>query len=658
MKRLCLSLALGLALPALAAERPLLPVFKSVDEVNALCTSGLDKIQKTIDTFAATPIGATGAATALQRWDELNVIMEDLAGPLDITAAVAVDAGIRSAADACNVKIATLANALFQNPGAYEQIRQIDKAEGAAAVLRDVSIEGFEDAGIALPEAKRQRAREILDRLAVLAVDFQKNTREVRAPIVLTAADLRGLPKSYLERHKPDAEGRYTLTMDYTDYVPFMENAESADARRRYFIAFNMVGGEQNLAIMAEAAKLRKELAGLFGKASYAEYAMKRQMAGNPETVERFLAQVRDKITAVEDRDLEILRQAKAKHLHQPLKKTRLDRWDASFYSERVRRQRFAVDQEGLRRYFPSEASVAWMFDLAERLYGVRFVAVDVPRWHEEVRYYDVVDAKGERIAGAYLDLYPRTGKYNHAAVWPVRHGSLATGRTPIAVLVANLDRKGLNHRELETLLHEFGHLLHTDLSRAHYASLSGTSVRRDFVEAPSQMFEEWTRHLEPLALMTKHCKECPAVDAGLLARINQARRFGSGIHYARQHNLATFDMKLAGPNPGDPMTTWADIEKGSRLGHVEGTRFPAQFGHLLGGYAAGYYGYMWAEVLALDMAGQWHGKLLDGNVGRRYLDTLLSKGGEVPPQQLVRDFLGREPSPAAFFAEITGKRG
>jgi thimet oligopeptidase len=223
---------------------------------------------------------------------------------------------------------------------------------------------------------------------------------------------------------------------------------------------------------------------------------------------------------------------------------------------------------------------------------------------------------------------------------------------------VANLDRKGLNHKELETLLHEFGHLLHGTLSRTRYAALSGTNVRRDFVEAPSQMLEEWTRRVGPLALLRKHCQDCPAVDAKLLKRLNQARLFGAGIRYARQHMLATFDMEMAGPKPGEPLATWTRLEEATPLGHVADTRFPAQFGHLLGGYAAGYYGYMWSEVLALDMTSQWHGNLLDGKVGRRYLEQVLSKGGEVPPDRMVRDFLGRAPSSAPFFAEITGKRG
>ena len=658
MRKTCLTtiLAAVLALPAHADERPLLPVFKSVDEIQATCDAGMKATQAAIDSFAIEKSTSADGKDVLNRWDALIIQLEEFAGPMDITAAVAIDGGLRDAADACNVRIAQLANGLFQNAGIYAQIRRLGKLSGADAELRQVLIEGFEDAGVALPEAKRQRAREILDRLAVLAVDFQKNAREKRSTITLNADELRGLPAAYLDRHKADADGRYTLTMDYTDYFPFMENAESGDARRRYFVTFNQIGGDENLAFMAEAFQLRKELAGLFGKPSYADYALQHKMAGTPTRVLDFLRNVKGKVNEVEASELAILRQEKARQLGTDPAQTRIEKWDVSYYLERVRKQRYTVDQEALRRYFPTDVSVAWMFDLAHRLYGVRFVQTAVPTWHEDVRYYDVIDERGRRIAGAYFDLYPRAGKYSHAAVWPVRHGSTRINRTPISVMVANLDRKGLNHNELETLLHEFGHMLHGTLSRAHYATLSGTNVRQDFVEAPSQMFEEWARRLQPLALMRDHCSDCPVVDAALLARLNEARRFGAGIRYARQHMLASFDMQLSGPQPGDPLAVWTKLEEESALGHVPDTRFPAQFGHLLGGYAAGYYGYMWSEVLALDIAAQWKNHPLDGKIGRRYLDTILSRGGEVPPQEMVRKFLGREPSPAAFFAEITGK--
>jgi thimet oligopeptidase len=362
-------------------------------------------------------------------------------------------------------------------------------------------------------------------------------------------------------------------------------------------------------------------------------------------------------VRAAEQRDLAILRQAKADFIGRPLAEVTLARWDTAFYTERVRRARFAVDQDALRRYFPTEAALAWLADLANRLYGVRFVPAVVPVWHPDVRYFDILDRTGQRIAGAYFDLFPRDGKYNHAAVWGVRGAATRIGRTPISVMVANLDRRGLDHQELETLLHEFGHLLHGTLSRTHYDTLAGTNVRLDFVEAPSQMFEAWARNTKTLALIHDHCRDCPVVDDALLQRIEQARHFGAGIQYSRQHLLASYDMALAGAQPGASLATYRQLEAATPLGFVEGTRFPARFDHLLGGYAAGYYGYLWSEVLALDMVSQWHGDLLDRQTSQRYLEAVLSRGGETPPDRLVRDFLGREPSPEPFFAEITGSR-
>lgn len=645
--------------PLFAAEPPriTLPVYASAAEVEAACSSGLQAARQAIATLAGQPLEQVSAANTLNLWNQLTVTLEDFSSPIGFAKSVSPLKPVRDAAEACDLKVSELENSLFQNAAIYERIRRIEGASGPDAVLKKNLSEGFEDAGVTLPEDKRQRAKTILDRLDVLAIDYQRNTREKRGTVSFSTSEMEGLPAYYLAKRKPDAQGNYLLGMDYPDYFPFMENAVSGEARRRYLIAFNQNGGEENLKLMHETMQLRKELAGLFGRASYAEHVLQRRMAGTPEKVLSFLAEVKQKVGEIELRDLQVLKEAKATLLGRQVDEVRLERWDVMFYSERVRRSRYAVDQEALRRYFPTEASVAWVIDLAQRMYGVRFVAAEAPKWHEDVRFYDILDAHGQRIAGAYLDLYPREGKYNHAAVWGLRHGSTLLKRTPISALVTNFDRKGLDYNELRTLLHEFGHLLHGTLSKTRYAALAGTNVRRDFVEAPSQMLEEWTRNAETLALIKNHCQDCPSVDAKLLARLDQARLFGTGMRYARQHMLASFDMQLAGPDPQEPMQTWNTLETASPLGHVSGTIFPAQFGHLMGGYAAGYYGYMWSEVLALDMASQWKGKLLDKKTSQRYLDTILSRGGEVPPEQMVREFLGREPSPEPFFAEITGRR-
>ncbi|MGH6622456.1 MAG: M3 family metallopeptidase, partial [Burkholderiaceae bacterium] len=375
-----------------------------------------------------------------------------------------------------------------------------------------------------------------------------------------------------------------------------------------------------------------------------------------------FLSSVQTAAAQVQATEFAAMRAEKAKLNDTLLADTQLKRWDVAFYKERVRQQRYKIDQEALRAYFPTEQSVQYVMKLAETLYGIEFVARKVPTWSPDVRYHDVYDrrADGKRgafLGGIYLDLFPREGKYNHAAAFPVAGVSTLAGRTPISVMVANLDPKGLNHEELETLLHEYGHVLHGVLSKTRYVDHSGTSVKRDFVEAPSQMFEEWARREEPLALLAQICPTCPKLSREQIAQLNAARNFGLGNLFARQSEYALYDMQLNTGKPQAPMPVWIAIESKSPLGYVEGSLFPAGFGHLLGGYAAGYYGYMWSQVLALDMLAAFDGKLMNPAVGRRYRDTILASGGQRKPQEMVESFLGRKSTSDAFFAEISGKR-
>ena len=238
-----------------------------------------------------------------------------------------------------------------------------------------------------------------------------------------------------------------------------------------------------------------------------------------------------------------------------------------------------------------------------------------------------------------------------------MRNGSVLTGQKPIKALICNFNRKGLNQSEIETLVHEFGHALHGILSRTRYADQSGTAVRRDFVEVPSQMFEEWARREQSLRVFAEVCPACPALTTQQIGQLAEARRFGAGLRYARQWLFASYDLALHTGAPKSSLATWEQMEGASRLGHVAGTMMPAAFTHLMGGYEAGYYGYMWSEVLALDMLSAFHGDLLDAAVGRRYRRIILESGGSRPPEELVEEFLGRKPNSDAFFAEIAGTR-
>jgi thimet oligopeptidase len=438
--------------------------------------------------------------------------------------------------------------------------------------------------------------------------------------------------------------------------MPFMENAKSEDARERYYRARFNQGGEKNLAILQELFELRQELARLHGLPTFADYVLRRKMAASPETVKRFLAEVKAAVEPIERREIEELRAEKAKDRGTDPASTRLDRWDVSYYQERIRRARFDIDQQKLRAYFPSEKAVAFSLLLAECLYGLKFKAVPTLAWHPDVRYFEMHDAKSGRYLGnVYMDLYPREGKRNGAFAAPVRSASRLTGRTPSAALVANLDRNGLNLREMETLLHELGHVLNEVLSNVEYAPQALSTVKWDFVEAPSQMFEEWTRREQTLALFREVCAECPQLTSEQIRKLDAARRYGMATTYARQWMLATFDMELS-LKPRPPLAVWKELEAASPLGHVEGTRFPTAFTHIASGYAAGYYGYMWAQVIACDLRSAFGDDLLDTKVAARYRETILGAGNEREETEMVRRFLGRDPNSKAFFDEITGK--
>ena len=646
------SLAITMAAAAPQPQRPLVPLYDAAQLTRA-CDDTIARAKKTIAAMDA----KHGAGAIFDEWNRLQIDIENAANPIFLLSNVHPDKAVRDAAEPCLQKLTTLGTEIFQDEKLYARVKAAQPATPHQAKLKKDLVEGFEDSGVTLPPDKRKRAKEIFDKLEELRQAFDRDIRDDPTTVTFTPAEMEGMPESYLKTKKKDGQGNYVLRLDYPSYIPFMQNAKSGAARERYYRAKLSEGGAKNLDLLNEIFDLRKELAGLYGLPSFADYSLRRKMAHDPATVMKFLNDVKAAVGELEKKELEELRAEKAKDLGTPLEQTKFERWDLSYYQEKVRRSRYSIDQEALRKYFPTDKAIDYVFAISQTLYGVKFREVKVPTWHPDVRYFDVVDAKSGRfISGFYLDLYPREGKYNHAAAFPVRGVSLVAHRTPISALVTNFNREGLNHDELETMLHEFGHVLHGVLSRADYNPEAGTSVKRDFVEAPSQMFEEWARREQPLELFKTVCPECPHLTRDDIERLDKARRYGQGIRYARQWLYAVFDMELS-TNPRPPLAVWKNLEAATPLGFVEGTMFPAAFSHIASNYAAGYYGYMWSEVIALDMLTPFKPDMLSPAVGKRYLDTILSQGSQAEEIDMVRKFLGREPSSDAFFAEITGKR-
>ena len=638
------------AAPPTSLPGPAFARYENAQALTAACDAGLAGAR---DRVAALEKMAPGDGW-LAAFDDITAYVEDVSGPLYVLENVHPDKALRDAAQACTLRWSDFDSTLGQNAALYRAVKDVRPRDAIDREFVGFSLEGFEDSGVSLPAAQRERAKQLNDRIAEVSQQFQTRVREANAKLPFTAAELAGVPETVWKDKARDGDGRFVLGLDYPTLLPVLERGEVASTRERMWRAKQNEGGAENLKLLAELAQLRREYARLFGASSFAEFQLRRRMAQNTAITGRFLAEVKAAVQGREKRDLEELRQAKAAHLGAPLEFTRIDRWDVSFYTERVRRDRYAVDQEAFRPYFPPEASLQFVMRLAEKMFGIRYTRMPERLWHDDVQAYAVSDAaSGRPLASLYVDLYPREGKYNHAAVWSFRNGSTRGDRAPQAALVVNMDRKGLTLSELETLLHESGHALHNNLSLTRYVAQAGTNVQRDFVEAPSQMLEDWVYDKRVLKVFAEVCPTCTPVPDEMIDKARVARDYGKGLRMARQHLYASYDLALYAADAPDPMALWAQMEGQTPLGHVPGTMFPAGFGHIAGGYASGYYGYLWSDVVALDLRTAFGADRLDPVAGARYRQTVLSQGRQLPPAVMLRNFLGRETNSKAFFEDL-----
>ncbi|WP_395702916.1 M3 family metallopeptidase [Aquabacterium sp.] len=648
-----MGLALGGA--ALAATPtlpgPPFPNYANGDALKASCDAGLKRATEHLHRLEQRTVDAGWLAAM----DAFNAEIEDLGNADQFLSAVHPDKSVRDASEACELRWSEFATALGQNEVLFEAARKFKPRDAIDREMVKTLLEGFEDAGVALPAEQRVQAKKLADRISELGVEFQRNIRDEGVRVPFTEAELKGVPESVWKNAKRDDAGRVLLGLDYPTFFPLQQTAELEATRERMWRAKINEGGEKNLKVLAEIVQLRKQYAALFGATSWAEFTLRRRMAGNVAKAQAFLADVKGAVQERERREIEDLRRAKAEHLGLPVEQVHVERWDLQFYTERLRRARFSVDQNAFRPYFPPQESLQFCLRLIERLMGVRYERVEgVALWHPEVQAYRVSDAaSGKPLGSLLVDLYPRDDKYNHAAQWSLRNAATATGRPSLAALVVNFDRKGLTLDELETLLHELGHSVHTNLSATRYSQQAGTTVKRDFVEAPSQMLQDWVYDKQVLKLFGEVCPSCKPVPEAMIEQARAAKDYGKGVRESRQQLFASYDLALYDGQARDPMALWAEMEGATPLGYVKGSMFPAGFAHIATNYSAGYYGYLWSLVVAMDMRTAFGGNRLDAKVGKRYRDIVLANGSQKPPTELVKQFLGREFNAKAFFDDL-----
>jgi thimet oligopeptidase len=645
-----------LCIAAAQAQTFAMPTYLDAETVNASCDRMLlDLKRQEAEIQSAAAMSTSQLLTA---FDAMTVRYEDTGGPMAYLSAVHPVKAIRDAMEACEVRYQAFNTASLQNALVYELLRKVQPLLNADQRFHQDLLNAFEDAGVGLSVPSQQRALVLNGDITRLSQEFSRNIREDKTQVAFSAAELSGVPLAVWDQAKRNDQGRYLLGLDYPSSVPVIEQAHSAVARERMWRAVQNQGGVENLNLLKELGAKRRELASLFGFDSYANFMLRRRMAGSEARALAFLGEVKAVVVQREQADLGLLRAAKARHLKQPLENTAMRRWDIAYYTERVMREKFAVTQEQFRAYFPPEASLKFVFKLAQTLFGVSFTPAKQTLWHREARAFEVRDdTTGQTLGTFFVDLYPRADKYNHAAVWSFRNSATRLSRLPAAAMAVNFNRQGLTLEELQTLLHEFGHGVHALLSETRYAAQGGTNVQLDFVEAPSQMLEDWVYDAKAMALFKTVCRLCTPVPSALLKRAERAKEFGKGIQVSRQHLYANYDLAFYGKTGEaealNPMYLWARMEGDTPLGYVSDTTFPAGFEHVATGYASGYYSYLWSLVVAEDLRTAFAANKLDAKVGRRYRNTLLANGGQAAPADLLSQFLGRPTNSEAFFKAL-----
>jgi Zn-dependent oligopeptidase len=598
-------------------------------------------------------------------------------GPLDLALAriaaawgrsaflgyAAADAAVRDAGNEAEERLTKWRAALPFREDLYHAIKAV--AESGETLnpeqrhVLELWMRDFRRAGHGLAPDVKAELEGIRARLVELEVAFNRNLSEYTDAVELTRDELEGMPDEFIERLKPgEAPGTHRVSLDYPEVYPFLAQAANRAAREALFCKHWNRAVSENRPLLEEATRLRQRAAEILGHPTWSHCAIEVKMAGTPEAVEDFYTTLRERIEPVRDAEIAVLTERMAADgVEGPL-----TAWDWSYYDEQLRRDEYGVDVNLIAEYLPLDACVQGMFDLTGEVFGLAYQRLeDAKAWHPSVETYEILDrASGEVIATFHADWFPREGKFGHAAAFPLVIGHRKADGTyerPVNAILANFtppsgDRPSLiQHNELETLFHEFGHILHQSLTRAEYARVSGSETEVDFVEAPSQIMEHWTWTPEVLARFTRHFRTGEPMPEELIRQLNAARWVNVGLKAMIQVYYGQVDLAI---HAGDPEP---DLEAVMRrtfvatgLPYPEGTFFLSGLGHVLGGYDAGYYGYLWAEVIGDDLFGRFEREgVLSPEVGAAYRREILEPNGSRPAAELVRSFLGRDPTPDAF---------
>ena len=566
------------------------------------------------------------------------------------------DPAMRRAARLCEAKTDALLTRLYFDKQLAQLFKRFAKKQPKLKPERQrfvtETLRDFGRNGLDLPAQSQQRLRAINKRLTELGQRFIAEIANSSEGLELLPRQLAGLPEAFISSHPPGNNGRIRITTNYTDYFPFVSFATDRRAAKQLYIKFVNRGGTTNVHRLEKILGLRHEKAQLLGYATWADYAIEPRMARTAAAAKAYLARIRAVIAPRIKQELATFRSEFVAVTGMPA--SEMGPPDLYFLRQRLKARHFKLDSAKLAEYFDVSRVSSGLFDLAKRMYGLSFRRHDAQLWHPEVQAYAVHRA-GKQIATIYLDLHPRPAKYKHAAMFSIRTAkTFPSGlrQRPMAALVCNFPRAGepMQHGQVVTYFHEFGHLLHHILGQSELATYAGTNTVRDFVEAPSQMFEEWAWSPEVLQLITQGPNN-EVLPVAIVEKMRRARGLGLALATERQLFLAQLDLALHSTPPGfDSSSLLAKIhQRNFSFGRIQGTHAQSSFSHLIS-YDAAYYSYQWSLAFAHDVLTRFKREgLLNPVPAEAWRKHVLSRGGSADERKMLNHFLGRDPSVQAY---------